>query len=140
MNILFSTTPWWRENWLALLRMVVGFFMIYHGFEVFDAEKMKVYLEWDMFKNNSSGKMMVYAGKGAEFAGGILLFIGLFTKIAALILVFTMAYIAFFVGNGKIWYEDQHPFLFVLLGLVFVFCGPGNWSLDKFITLNAKKK
>ena len=51
MNILFSTTPWWRENWLALLRMVVGFFMIYHGFEVFDAEKMKVYLEWEPEKN-----------------------------------------------------------------------------------------
>ena len=107
--------------------------MIYHGYEVFDAEKMKGYLDWDMFKDSSSGKFMVYAGKAAEFVGGILLFIGLFTKIAALILIFTMAYIAFFVGNGKIWYEDQHPFLFVLLGLVFIFCGPGNWSVDKVI-------
>ena len=133
MNILFSTRPWWRESGLALLRLIVGFFMIYHGYEVFDAEKMKGYLDWDMFKNSSSGKFMVYAGKAAEFVGGILLFIGLFTKIAALILIFTMAYIAFFVGNGKIWYEDQHPFLFVLLGLVFIFCGPGNWSVDKVI-------
>ena len=133
MNILFSTTPWWRESGLAILRLVVGFFMIYHGYEVFDPEKMKGYLDWDMFKDSSSGKFMVYAGKAAEFVGGILLFIGLFTKIAALILIFTMAYIAFFVGNGKIWYEDQHPFLFVLLGLVFIFCGPGKWSVDKVI-------
>ena len=133
MNILFSTRPWWRENGLTLLRLIVGFFMIYHGYEVFDVEKMKGYLDWDMFKNSSSGKFMVYAGKAAEFVGGIFLFIGLFTKIAALILIFTMAYIAFFVGNGKIWYEDQHPFLFVLLGLVFIFCGPGNWSVDKVI-------
>ena len=56
MNILFSTRPWWRENGLTLLRLIVGFFMIYHGYEVFDVEKMKGYLDWDMFKNSSSGK------------------------------------------------------------------------------------
>ena len=137
MIILFSAAPWWRETGLALLRIIVGFFMIYHGWEIFDAELMNGYLDRDMFKNSSSGKLMVYAGKGAELVGGILLFIGLFTKIAALIVILTMAYIAFFVGHGKVWYEDQHPFLFVLLGLVFIFCGPGNWSVDKLISANS---
>ncbi len=36
----------------------------------------------------------------------------------------------FFVGHGKIWYEDQHPFLFVLLAFVFFFIGGGKWSVD----------
>ena len=75
MNILFSAAPWWRETGLALLRIIVGFFMIYHGWEIFDAELMNGYLDRDMFKNSSSGKLMVYAGKGAELVGGILLFI-----------------------------------------------------------------
>jgi hypothetical protein len=44
-----------------------------------------------------------------------------------------MSYIAFFVGHGKVWYEDQHPFLLVLLAMVFFFTGPGNISLDKMI-------
>jgi uncharacterized membrane protein YphA (DoxX/SURF4 family) len=44
-----------------------------------------------------------------------------------------MAYITFIVGHGKIWYEDQYPFLFVLLGLVFIFTGPGKFSVDYFI-------
>ena len=55
----------------------------------------------------------------------------------ALVMALTMAYIAFFVGHGKVWYEDQHPFLFVLLGMVFIFCGPGPWSIDR---LRAKEK
>jgi putative oxidoreductase len=132
MNKFLSSQPVWQTTGLTLIRLAVGFFMIYHGWEVFSAEKMNGYLEWDMFKN-SSGKTMVYLGKYAELIGGIFLFIGLFTRIAAIILIATMAYIAFEVGHGKIWYEDQHPFLFVLLGVVFLFMGGGRWSADNFL-------
>jgi uncharacterized membrane protein YphA (DoxX/SURF4 family) len=68
--------------------------------------------------------------KAAELVGGILILVGLFTRIAALMLAGTLAYIAFFIGHGKIWYEDQYPFLFVLLFLVIFFTGPGKYSLD----------
>jgi putative oxidoreductase len=78
---------------------------------------------------------MVYAGKAAELGGGILLFLGLFTRIASLILIVTMAYIAFILGNGKVWYEDQHPFLLVLLSLVFLLLGGGRWSADSYIQM-----
>ena len=133
MNRFFSSSPVWQTTGLTLIRFVVGLFMIYHGWEVFSAEKMNGYMEWDMFKNSSSARMMVYAGKATELAGGILLFVGLFTRIAALILMGTMSYIAFFVGHGKIWYEDQYPFLFVVLALVFVFMGGGKWSFDNLL-------
>ena len=133
MNRFFSSSPIWQTAGLTLIRFVVGFFMIYHGWEVFSAEKMNGYLQWGMFKNSSSGKIMVYAGKATELAGGILLFIGLFTRVAALILMGTMAYITFFIGHGKIWYEDQYPFLFVLLAFVFLFMGGGRWSVDHLL-------
>ena len=138
MNKLLSSSPLWQTAGLTLVRLVVGYFMIYHGWEVFSAEKMNGYLEWDMFKN-SSGKTMVYLGKSSELIGGIFLFIGLFTRIAALILIVTMIYISFFVGHGEIWYGDQHPFLFVLLGAVFFFMGGGRWSTDNFLFNNKRK-
>jgi putative oxidoreductase len=125
MNQLFSSAPLWREHGLALVRIITGIFMIYHGWEIFDAEKMNGYLEWDMFKNAPYAKFMLYLGKGAELVSGILLLFGLFTRIASVMMILALGYIAFFVGHGKIWYEDQHPFLFVLLGLVFFFCGAG---------------
>jgi len=112
--------------------------MIYHGWEVFDTKTMNSYLEWDMFKNSSFSKFMIYAGKGAELVGGIFLLLGLFTRIALLVLIGTLAYIAFFVGHGKIWYEDQYPFLFVLLFLVLFFTGPGKFSLDYKLFGNKK--
>lgn len=130
MNKFFSTQPVWLSEGLFLVRIVLGFFMAYHGWEVFDAAKMKEYAAWDTFKNSASPAFMVYLGKSAELVGGILLMLGLFTRAGALIIAITMAYIAFFVGNGKVWYEDQHPFMFVLLALVFVFTGPGRFSLD----------
>ena len=133
MKRFFSPGPLWQTAGLTLIRLIVGFFMIYHGYEIFDEKIMNGYLEWDMFKNSPTAKTMVYAGKAAELIGGILLFFGLLTRVACLILVFTMSYIAFFVWHGKVWYEDQHPFLLVLLSLVFFFTGSGNISLDKMI-------
>ena len=133
MNSFFSSSPIWQTTGLTLIRLIVGFFMMYHGYEIFNEKIMNGYFQWDMFKNSSTAKTMVYAGKAAELVGGVLLFLGLFTRIACLILIITMSYITFFVGHGKVWYEDQHQFLFVLLALVFFFTGPGNISLDKMI-------
>jgi len=138
MNKFFSPSPLWQTAGLCFIRIIVGFFMIYHGWEVFSEEKMKPYLDWDSFKGFSSPALIVYTGKIAELVAGIFLMIGLFTRLASLVLIFTMLYISFFVGHGKIWYEDQHPFLFVLLGLVFFFTGSGKWSVDQFLLKKRK--
>ncbi|MEI7582036.1 DoxX family protein [Runella sp.] len=114
----------------AIIRIVTGLLMAYHGFEIFDAKLMNDYAQWDMFKELPMGLALVYLGKGAEFMAGILLALGLFTRFASIIISVTMLSITFFVGHGKFWYEDQHPFLFVLLALVFFFNGAGTLSLD----------
>jgi len=95
----------WQDGGLGLVRIITGAFMIYHGWEVFDTAKMKEYSEWDIFKSSGAASFLVYLGKGSELLGGLL--------------------------PGKIWYEDQHPFLFVMLAMVFFFIGPGKWSLDR---------
>lgn len=133
MNKLLSPLPLWRDSGLAFIRIIVGAFMIFHGWEVFDPGKMEPYLDWDAFKGFSSPSFMVYMGKTSELVAGIFLTIGLFTRLASLVLIFAMLYVSFFVGHGKVWYEDQHPFLFVLLGLVFFFTGPGNFNADRLL-------
>jgi len=130
MNTLLSPSPLFQQEGLAIIRIIIGLFMIYHGFEIFDRETMMGYTTWAQFKEMPSPVGIVYAGKGAELLAGVLFTIGWFTRPAAVILILTMLYIAFFVGHGKVWYDDQHPFLFVLLGFVFIFTGPGKWSVD----------
>jgi putative oxidoreductase len=61
------------------------------------------------------------------------LFFGFLTRAGALIAMGTLSYVTFFVGHGRFWYEDQHPFMFVLFGLMFIFTGPGAWSVDALI-------
>ncbi len=125
MNKLFSIDPIWPESGLAFIRIVVGIFMILHGAEIFNEETMRSYLTW-----MSSPLYMIYVGKAAELIAGIMLALGFLTRLASVVLILTMLYISVFVGKGRIWYEDQHPFMFVLLGLVFFFLGPGRFSVD----------
>ena len=137
MKNFFSPYPLWQTTGLTLVRFVVGVFLIYHGCEIFNEAIINKYLQWAQFKN-SNGKFLVYSGKSAELISGILFVLGLFTRIACLLIIGVMCYITFFLGKGIIWYDDQHPFLFVLLALVFFFTGPGNFSLDKMIFNNKK--
>lgn len=132
-----SPSPIWQQNGIFLVRIIVGIFLIYHGWEIFDKTKMQEYLTWENFRDPGKS-YLPYLGKSMELSAGILLFLGLFTRLSALLIMGTLGYIAFFVGGGKIWYEDQYPFLFVMLALVFIFTGPGNFSLDKFL-FQAKK-
>ena len=106
--------------------------MIYHGIEVFDSELMQGYMKWDVFKNKAA-TFLVYLGKSSELIAGILLTLGLLTRVGAVILIGTMLYITFFVGEGRFWYQEQHPFMFVLFGVLFFFTGPGAWSMDALL-------
>src|SRR5687768_12865286 len=99
---LFSPSPILLNNGIAILRIVIGLLLIYHGMEIFTPEIMNNYLQGDMFKG-SYAKFMVYMGKGSEFVIGILLLLGLFTRIGALLMICTFSYITFFVGQGRFW-------------------------------------
>jgi putative oxidoreductase len=130
MNILFSSTPYAQPAAIGIARIILGSFLIFHGKEVFDGELMSGYAKWDSFKNFSSPALVTYTGKAMELLAGILLVLGLFTRPACLVVMATFIYITFFVGKGKFWYDDQHPFMFVLVSAILFFTGPGKWSLD----------
>jgi uncharacterized membrane protein YphA (DoxX/SURF4 family) len=133
MKKFFSPSPLWQQKGISIIRIIVGLFLIYHGWEIFDSATMNEYLKYDNFKGSSYPSFMVYAGKAGELIAGFLLLIGWLTRLASVAIIITFLYISFFVGHGKIWYEDQHPFLFVLLALVFIFTGPGKWSIDNLL-------
>ena len=130
-NVLLSSQPLWRDNGLAVLRIITGMLMTYHGAEIFDRTKMLPYMEWDVIKSLPAPETMLYIGKGLEFVTGLCFVLGLFTRIAAIMMAVDMLFICFKVGGGKFYYQDQHPFLFAMIALIFFFTGPVKWSLDK---------
>lgn len=139
MKKLFSSESLAQRNGLVFLRIVTGLLMAYHGLEVFKPDLIKGYADWDKIKVLPYPLVMAYIGKGLELVTGICLAIGLFTRISALLLFINMIFICFYIGNGKFWYEDQHPFIFALLGLVFFFTGPIKLSFDN-VLFKPKKK
>lgn len=130
MHKFLSATPFGQKEVIAFLRIIIAIFLIIHGKEVLDPVKMKEYAAWDQFKN---APVLAYLGKGAELVAGILLLLGWFTRVSCLIIIGTFGYITFLVGHGKFWMEDQHPFMFVLFGILFLFTGPGALSLDAMV-------
>src|SRR5688572_7741804 len=120
----------WQNSGIAMIRIILGVFMIYHGWEVFDPGKMNEYSKWLTDIKFPSPRLLAYLGKAIELISGILITVGLFTRLAIIPLAVTMAIICFGIGKGRIFMEDQHPFLFILLAFVFFFTGPGKWSLD----------
>ncbi|MEJ0104224.1 MAG: DoxX family protein [Bacteroidota bacterium] len=126
----FSPAPLWQETGLTLIRILTGLFMIYHGSEVFDKPKMVDYAKWLTDLHFPSPLFLGYLGKAIELVAGIFLVTGFLTRLAIIPLIATMLIISFGMGKGKIFMDDQHPFLFVLLFLVLFFTGPGKFSLD----------
>jgi putative oxidoreductase len=132
MNRFFSSSPIWLNEAIAAIRVIIGALLIYHGIEVFNPALVKGYVEGGMVKGQSA-LFMVYVGKASELIMGVLFFLGLLTRLGAVMMIGTFSYITFFIGQGRFWYEEQHPFMFVLFGILFLFTGPGAWSLDRII-------
>ncbi len=122
----------WKDGY-SFIRIFIGLTLIYHGKEVFDAKQMVDYGKWLGTLNFPAPYLMAYLGKASEFIGGILFVLGLFTRAAAIILALTFLTITFFMGHGKILMEDQHPFMYVLFSLIYLFAGPGKISLDGYL-------
>jgi putative oxidoreductase len=120
-----------KEEGLAILRIITGLLMAYHGIEALDSSKIAEYSQWDSIRSLPYPYFMAALGKWVELIGGLLLAAGLFTRLAALAVAGVMLFICFKLGTGKFYYDDQHPFLFVLLTAVWFLLGSGPWSLDR---------
>lgn len=124
----------WTDNAIALVRIIIGAFMLYHGAEIFSHEKMDGYekfLKNDIKMNNPV--FMSYLGKTLELIAGTMLVAGLFTRAGALLMAGAMSFITFRIGDGRIYMEEQHPFMFVLFAIIFFFDGGKKWSLDQLL-------
>lgn len=131
MNNFFSPSPVAQHYGIAIVRIITGILLVYHGWETFDAEKMKMYTGWFVERNYSNAGAWAYAGKVAELLAGIGFVLGLFTRLASVAAIVAFIGVIFLLGDkGKIFQGDQHPFLFILLALFFIFTGPGAFAAD----------
>ena len=118
---------------LAVLRIVTGYIFMLHG-----TAKLFGMPHQAMFDNLPVLSLIGFAGI-LEFAGGLLLLIGLFTRPVAFILCGFMA-VAYFMAHASqgspllpILNQGDLAVLFCFVFLYFVFAGAGPWSVDAML-------
>jgi putative oxidoreductase len=83
------------------------------------------------------GKRMAVAAGANEFGGGLLLALGLFTPLAAVLIASTMLVASLTAHRGKgLWVTNngfELPLLYGVVAIGLAFNGAGQWSLDHAI-------
>ena len=130
MSSLDSAAARYAPHAQALLRIVAGYLFVVHG-------SMKLFHEPHaaMFDGVTLASTMGAAGV-LELVGGVLVLVGLFTRIAAFLLSGEMA-IAYFTAHashGNVLFpqlnQGEPAVLFCFVFLFLAAAGAGAWSLD----------
>ena len=113
---------------LSILRILVGLMFLEHG-----TTKLLGYPP----PPNPAPAMdtLLWAQGVIEFVGGLLLTIGLFTRLVAFVLAGVMA-VAYFMDHATrnifpLANGGEAEILYCLVFLLFFVAGPGPWSIDK---------
>jgi putative oxidoreductase len=69
----------------------------------------------------------------AEFVGGLLLAIGLFTRLASLFIVGNMTVAVLMAHAGDSFSDREKALLFLVIGVAFLLAGPGRYAVDALI-------
>jgi putative oxidoreductase len=120
----------WQSRALAALRVVVGFLYLQHG-----TAKLFHVPHVSMFDGLQLLSLDGFAGM-LEIAGGLLLLVGLFTRLAAFILSGEMA-VAYFIGHAPQGHfftpalnQGEEAVLYCFIFLFLSVAGGGAWSID----------
>lgn len=133
-NTLLSPRSLHTDLAALFLRLIFGGMFIYAGWMKISAYDVML---------GGFGKML---GLGpvlelnlvifAEFVCGILIVIGLVTRLAVIPILITMI-VAFFVAHANdLFVMKQLPFVYMLLCLVVFILGSGRYSLDRLVFKN----
>ena len=122
---------------LMLIRIWLGFRMFTASYSsvtgiIFHPEERAFFIKW--FGEELHYPMpllMAFLAKGAELSGGTFLFAGLFTKVSASLIAFTMFMATVTANLGKDFNLDGgFTISYFLFALLFIFWGAGKYSLD----------
>ncbi|MFM8441368.1 MAG: DoxX family protein [Acidobacteriota bacterium] len=77
--------------------------------------------------------VFAWAAALSEFAGGILLALGLATRLASFFIICTMTVALLFVHGADPFAKQEMAFLYLFIAIFFLFRGAGNISADGLI-------
>jgi putative oxidoreductase len=131
MNKLVNYRPWSLDMAALLLRLLFGGLFIYHGWGKIEGYNTILPQFPDIIGIGAklSYNLVIFA----EFICGILVTIGLLTRLAVIPILITMIVAYFKAHAGAAFAVKELAFLFLLLTLVILLLGPGRYSVDRLL-------
>ena len=134
LNFLFKSKPDYINFGLLFYRLALGISMFYHGYLKYVSGEQGLYKVGAMLSTLGvpSGFEVILGtiASYAEMVGGILIIIGLFTRIGTLLVVGTLAVATILNLNGNFFSWD-YPSQMAFGAIMLFFAGAGRYSLDK---------
>jgi len=118
--------------WMFVLRILIGIFILTHGFPKFQTliSGAEIHFADPIGLGvKASFALVVFA----EFFCAILLILGLFTRLATIPLIISMAVASFFAHAGDTFADKELSLLYLILFVTFMISGGGKYSLDNLI-------
>ena len=130
-NKLLSSAPISTNLASLILRLLFGILFAHYGYTKISMFDVIVPQFPDYLGIGGKGALIVVII--AEFVGGILIAIGLFTRLATIPIFITMA-VAFFVAHANDPFQvKQIAFVYLILAPVIFLLGGGKYSIDSLI-------
>ncbi|WP_456045102.1 DoxX family protein [Veillonella sp.] len=134
LNFLFKSKPDYINFGLLFYRFALGISMFYHGYLKYVSGEQGLYKVGAMLSTLGvpSGFEVILGtiASYAEMVGGILIIIGLFTRIGSLLIIGTLAVATILNLNGNFFSWD-YPSQMGFGAIMLFFAGAGRYSLDK---------
>ena len=130
---------------LLLVRIWLGYRMFTAGYssviDIIFHPKERVFFE-DWFGKELHFPIpvvMAFLAKGAELSGGVFVFIGLFTRVAASVIAFTMLVSTLVANLGENFVIDGgFTISYFLFAIILIEAGAGKYSLDRLLRKKEK--
>jgi putative oxidoreductase len=127
MASLYASLEKGRPYILSILRIVAALLFLQHGLQKY-------------FNFPSAGPPMrplLYAQGAIEIIGGVLLFVGIYSRVVAFILAGDMAFAYFLAHSPRSFYPAVNggdaALLFCFVFFYVFFAGGGPWSVDRIV-------
>lgn len=126
-----------RDVGLLLLRLGIGAGMATHGYAKLFSDRMPGFIDSVSKLGLPLGQPATLAHLAAwsEFGGGLLIVVGLLTRVASLFVAGTMIVAFFIAGAGQPFGERELAYAYLVATGTLLLTGPGRFSLDHAVEL-----
>lgn len=113
---------------MLVLRVAAGLLLAHHGYQKLIKFSVLRYNFMNFMHLGSTVSLSLIII--AELICGILLILGLFTRLACIPIIIGMAVVVFVASNANIFAQGERGMIYLAVTIAILFCGPGKISVD----------